>query len=97
MQGDSLIFFAKYSPKCFKSGDSVALNKGVSNVYNCCTKGPWFSGRTVLSHGTSGGPIPLGSKKRGGLHGHLFLCPIVIESLQTLKAMYTKNWFSSRY
>ena len=64
MQGDSLIFFAKYSPKCFKSGDSVALNKGVSNVYNCHKMGPWFSGRTVLSHGTSGGPIPLGSKLR---------------------------------
>ena len=57
MQGDSLIFFAKYT------GDSVALNKGVSNVYNCRTMGPWFSGRTVLSHGTSGGPIPLGSKR----------------------------------
>ena len=69
----------------------MALNKGVSNVYNCRTMGPWFSGRTVLSHGTSGGPIPLGSNKIGGLHGHLFLCPIVIESLQILKENYTKN------
>lgn len=25
------------------------------------SKGPWFNGRTVLSHGTSGGSIPLGS------------------------------------
>lgn len=51
----------------------MALNKAFSNVYNCRTMGPWFSGRTVLSHGTSGGPIPLGSNKIGGLHGHLFL------------------------
>lgn len=28
------------------------------------SKGPWFNGRTVLSHGTSGGSIPLGSKAK---------------------------------
>lgn len=38
------------------------------------SKGPWFNGRTVLSHGTSGGSIPLGStiKTKGCVSAALF-------------------------
>ena len=41
--------------------------------------GPWFSGRTVLSHGTSGGPIPLGSKIKVSLWTEFSVCRLICQ------------------